>query len=146
VVEVSDISSGKLAPTIVYHLGKGISSSNIMLSPDETLLYISNTQGDKIAAAFFDKSTGKLSKGCSSGNLKGYVTNWSYLAGLALDQTTGTGGVLYVAEFGGPSSIGMIKVKSAGGKCTLKEMPNSPVSDPNSPGLLSIGSFPPRSF
>ncbi len=146
VVEVSDISSGKLAPTVVYHLGKTQSSSNIMLSPDETLLYISNTQGDKITAAFFDKSTGKLSKGCSSGFLKGYVDNWSYLSGLALEKTTGTGGVVYVAEFGAPSSIGMIKVKSAGGKCTLKELPNSPVSDPNSPGLLSIGTFPPRSF
>lgn len=146
VVEVSDISSGKLTPTVVYRLGKGISSSNIMLSPDETLLYISNTQGDTISAAFFDASTGKLSKGCTSGNLKGYVTDWSYLAGLTLEKTTGTGGVVYVAEFGAPSSIGMIKVKSAGGKCTLKELPSSPVSDPNSPGLLSIGSFPPRPF
>jgi 6-phosphogluconolactonase (cycloisomerase 2 family) len=146
VIEVSDISSGKLAPTLVYRLGKGISSSNIMLSPDETLLYIANNQGDKITAAFFNKSTGKLSKGCASGNLKGYVTNWSYVAGLALAKNTGTGGVVYVAEFGAPSSIGMIKVNSAGGKCALKELPNSPVSDPNSPGLLSIGSFPPRSF
>ena len=146
VVEVSDISSGKLTPTVVYRLGKGISSSNILLSPDETVLYISNTQGDKITAAFFDKSTGKLTKGCTSGNLKGYVTDWSYLAGLALEKTTGTGGVVYVAEFGAPSSIGMIQVKSAGGKCTLKELPTSPVSDPNSPGLLSIGAFPPRPF
>ena len=146
VVEVSDISSGKLAPTVVYRLGKAQSSSNIVLSPDETLLYISNTQGDKITAAFFDKSTGKLSKGCSSGFLKGYVDNWSYLSGLALEKNTGTGGVVYVAEFGALSSIAMVKVKSAGGKCTLKETQNSPVSDPNSPGLLSIGSFPPRSF
>lgn len=146
IVEVSDISSGKLTTTVVYHLGKAQSSSNIMLSPDETLLYISNTQGDKVTAAFFDKSTGKLSRGCSSGFLRGYVDNWSYLAGLALEKTTGTGGVIYAAEFGAPSSIGMIKVTSAGGKCTLKELPNSPVSDPNSPGLLSIGGFPPRSF
>jgi hypothetical protein len=146
VIEVSDISSGKLTRTVVYRLGKTQSSSNIMLSPDETLLYISNTQGDKITAAFFDKATGKLSKGCSSGFLKGYVKNWSYLAGLALEKNTGTVGVLYVAEFGAPSSIGMTKVTSAGGKCTLKELPKSPVSDPNSPGLLSIGTFPPRSF
>ena len=146
VIEVSDISSGKLAPTMVYRLGKGISSSNIMLSPDETLLYMVNTQGDRITASFFDKSTGKLSTGCTSGSLKGYVKNWSYLGGLSLEKNTGTGGAVYVAEFGSPSSIGMIKVNSAGGKCTLKEMPNSPVSDPDSPGLLSIGSFPPRLF
>jgi len=146
VIEVSDISSGKLTPTVVYHLGNGISSSNILLSPDETLLYISNTQGDKITAAFFDKSTGTLSKGCVSGGLKGFVNDWSYLGALALQKTTGTGGAVYVAEFGAPSSIAEIKVKSAGGKCTLKESPKSPISDPNSPGLLSIGAFPPRPF
>ena len=146
IVEVSDISSGKLTPTVVYHLGSGISSSNILLSPDETLLYVSNTQGDKITAAFFDKSTGKLTKGCASGHLRGYVTDWSYLGALALQNTTGTGGTVYVAEFGGPSSIAEIKVTSTGGKCTLKESPKSPVANPNSPGLLSIGSFPPRPF
>jgi 6-phosphogluconolactonase (cycloisomerase 2 family) len=146
VVEVSDISSGKLTPTVVYHLGNGINSSNILLSPDETMLYISNNQGCTVGAAFFDKTTGKLTKGCVSGFLKGFATNWSYDASLALDKKTGTGGVIYVAEYGAPSSIGMIKVTSAAGKCTLKELSNSPVSDPNSPGLLSIGVFPPRSF
>jgi len=145
-VEVSDISSGKLTPTVVYELGKGINSSNVLLSPDETLLYISNNQGGTITAAFFDKSTGKLSKGCVSQPLKGFVTNWSYVASLALDKTTGTGGVVYVAEYGAPSSIGEINVKSAKGKCTLKESSSSPVADPNSPGLLSIGAFPPRPF
>jgi 6-phosphogluconolactonase (cycloisomerase 2 family) len=145
-VEVSDISSGKLTKTVVYQFGKGISSSNVLLSPDETLLYISNNQGGTITAVFFDKNTGKLSKGCISGSLKGYVTNWSYVSGLAFQKTTGTGGVVYVAEFGAPSSIGMVQVKSAGGKCTLKELSSSPAVDPNSPGLLSIGSFPPRSF
>ena len=146
VVEVSDVSSGKLTPTVVYHLGTGISSSNIMLSPDETLLYVSNTQGGTITAAFFDKSTGKLSRGCISAALKGYVTNWSYVGSLAAQETTGTGGVIYVAEFGVPSSIAEIRVKSAGGKCKLAEFSNSPVADPNSPGLLSIGTFPPRRF
>ena len=146
VVEVSNISSGKLTPTVVYHLGNTMSSSNVMLSPDESLLYISNTQGDRITAAFFNKNTGVLSKGCVSGRLKGYVTNWSYLGGLGLRDITGTGGTVYVAEFGGPSSIGMIQVTSSGGKCTLKEAASSPISDPNSPGLLSIGTFPPRTF
>jgi len=147
VVEVSDISSGKLTPTVVYNLGTALSSSNIMLSPDETLLYISNTQGDKITAAFFDKSTGKVSHGCASGTLRGYVKDWSYLAELATETNTGTGGMVYVAEFGAPeSSIGMVKVSSAGGKCTLEESPGSPVFDPNSSGLLSIGTFPPRPF
>ncbi len=143
VVEVSDISSGKLAPTVVYRLGGTRSSSNILLSPDQTLLYISNTQGDRITAAFFDTGTGRVSKGCISGKLKGYVAEWSYLGSLALETTTGTGSAVYAAEFGAPSSIAEIKVTSAGGKCTLQESAGSPVSDPNSPGLLSIRAFPP---
>jgi hypothetical protein len=146
VVEVSDISSGKLTPTVVYHLGKAINSSNILLSPDESLLYISNNQGDRITAAFFDKSTGTLSKGCTSNGLKGFVKNWSYLGALALQETTGTGGMIYVAEFGATSSIAEIELTSLGGKCTMTESSKSPVADPNSPGLLSIGTFPPRPF
>jgi hypothetical protein len=146
VVEVSDISSGKLAKTVVFSLGNAISSSNILLSPDETLLYISDTQGDKITAASFDKSTGKLSAGCVSGRLKGYSSAWSYLGALGLGTNAGTGEVVYVTEFGAPSSIAMVQVSSTGGTCTLKERPGSPIADPNSPGLLSIGAFPPRSF
>jgi len=146
VVEVSDISSGKLTPTVVYHLGSRLNSSNILLSPDETILYISNNQSGTLTAAFFDKSTGKLSKGCSSRPLKGFDADWSYVAALALEKTTGTGSVVYVAEYGAPSSIGMVNVKSASGKCTLTESSHSPVADPNSPGLLSIEAFPPRPF
>ena len=63
IVEVSDISSGKLTPTVVYRLGNALNSSNILLSPDETLLYISNNQSRQDHSCFFDKSTGKLSKG-----------------------------------------------------------------------------------
>jgi len=146
VVEVSDISSGKLTPTVVYQLGRELNSSNILLSPDETLLYVSNNQSGTVTAAFFDKSTGKLSKGCVSRPLRGFVADWSYLASLAFEQTTGTGGIVYVAEYGAPSSIGMVNVKSASGKCTLTESSHSPVADTNSPGLLSIGAFPPRPF
>jgi hypothetical protein len=145
-VEVSDISSGKLGKTKAYNLGHGISASNILLSPDETLLYVTNTQGDKVSAAFFNATNGKLTYGCSSGSLLGYVSGWSYLAGLALESNTGTGGVVYVAEFGVNSGIAEVNVTSANGTCTLKEAAGSPVADPNSSGLLSIGMFPPRSF
>jgi 6-phosphogluconolactonase (cycloisomerase 2 family) len=144
-VEVSDISSGKLKKTVSYTLGAGINSSNILLSPDETLLYIANTQGDALSAAFFNATTGKLTPGCISSSLKGYVANWSYLGSLSLQTNVGTGNVVYVAEFG-TSGIAMINVTSANGQCTLTEMATSPVADPNSAGLLSIGTFPPRSF
>ena len=149
VVEVSDISSGQLAKTVAYTLGSSIGSSNILLSPDETLLYISNNQGDQITAAWFNASTGALTAGCTSGKLRDYGAEWSYLAGLALETSTATGGVVYVAEFGNPDSashIGMVQVSSVGGKCTLQELSVSPALEFSLGGLLSIGTFPPRSF
>jgi Lactonase, 7-bladed beta-propeller len=150
VVEVSDVSSGRLTPTVVYTSKASISSSNVMLSPDETVLYVINTQGATVSAMFFDKTTGKLSAGCKSGRVKGESANWSYLAGLGLISQTGNGGGVYVAEFGAPSAIAMVRLDSSGpgadGKCSLHEAPQSPFADPNSQGLLSIGTFPPRSF
>jgi lactonase family protein with 7-bladed beta-propeller len=146
VVEVSDISSGKLTPTVVYRLGRDNNSSNIWLSPDESLLYVANTQGGEIEAAFFDKTNGTLSKGCTSKVLRGYANKWAYLSTMATDKTSGTGNVVYVAEYGAPSWIGVVDVTVAAGKCTLVEAAKSPVSDATSPGLLSIGVYPPRPF
>jgi hypothetical protein len=145
-IEVSDISSGKLTKTVVYQSTTSINSSNIMLSPDETLLYISNTQGDRITAAFFDSTNGTLTKGCVSNLLKGYSSAWSYLAGLGLASQTGNGRRVYVAEFGSPSSIAEIRVNASNGKCSMAEATGSPMGDPNSNWLLSIATFPPRSF
>jgi hypothetical protein len=117
-----------------------------MLSPDETVLYVANTEGDSVTALFFDKTTGKLSSGCTSGAIRGLSADWSYLGGMALISQSGNGGGVYVAEFGAPSSIAIVRLTMPGGKCTLQEDPKSPVADPTSPGLLSIGNFPPRSF
>jgi 6-phosphogluconolactonase (cycloisomerase 2 family) len=145
-VEVSDISSGKLAKTTVFKSAVSISSSNIMLSPDETMLYVINTQGATVSALFFDKTKGKLTSGCTSGPLRGQSTNWSYLAGAGLVSQTGNGGGVYVAEFGAVSGIATVTLSSSRQKCTLQETAGSPVSDPNSAGLVSIGTYPPRSF
>ncbi len=145
-VEISDISSGKLAKTTVFQSTASISSSNIMLSPDETMLYVINTQGATVTALFFDKTKGKLTLGCTSGALRGQSANWSYLAGAGPISQTGNGGGVYVAEFGAVSGIGTVTLSSAGQKCTLQETAGSPVSDPNSAGLVSIGTYPPRSF
>jgi 6-phosphogluconolactonase (cycloisomerase 2 family) len=146
VIEVSDISSGKLGKTVFYKAASSISGSNIMLSPDESLLYIVNTQGATVSAAFFDKTTGKISPGCTSGTLKGQSSSWSYLAGVGLISTAGNGGGVYVAEFGTASAIGVVTLTTSGTTCTLQEATGSPVLDPNTAGLLSIGTFPPRSF
>jgi DNA-binding beta-propeller fold protein YncE len=150
-VEVSDISAGKLAPTIQYMLGlptnavgPGLNSSTVRLSPDQSLIYIGNSQSGNVTAAFFNKNTGKVTPGCASAKLNGFYNPWSYIGSLATRDATGTGGVLYAAEFG--SSIAIITVTSDGTTCTLKESAASPVGDDLSPGLLSIQVFPPRPF
>ncbi len=150
-VEVSDISSGKLLPTSLYILGDAtrsiapvVNSSTVRLSPDESLLYIGNSQSGNVSAAFFNKNTGRVSGGCASKQLTNFYNPWSYVGSLATRDTTGNGNVLYAAEFG--SSIAILNVMSTGTTCTLTEAPSSPVGDNLSPGLLSIQVFPPRPF
>ncbi len=145
-VEVSDISSGKLTKTVLYNVGNAGNSNNVLLSPDETLLYISNTGPGKVTAAFFNPTTGKVSPGCTSGTLKGFDTNWIFLSSPVTELNTGTGSVLYVAEYGAFSGMAVLDVTSSAGKCTLSERKSSPVVDPNSTTLLSIGVYPPRQF
>lgn len=146
-VEVSDISSGKLAPTVIYTVGTSADSNDVYLSPDETLLYISNNRGGTITAAFFDKITGVVSPGCTSAPLHGFNTKWSWTAGIATAMNTGTGQLLYVAEEGPPkSAIALVKITVHGATCTLKELPTSPVPDVNSPSLRSFQTYPPRAF
>jgi sugar lactone lactonase YvrE len=146
VLEVSDISSGQLTPTVVHTSTVSISSSNVMLSPDETVVYVINTQGATVTAFFFDTKTGALSSGCTSPAIRGQSASWSYLAGLALANETGNGGGVYVAEFGATSGVALVSLSVSGHKCALEEVTHSPFVDPNTAGLLSIGAFPPRSF
>lgn len=145
-IEVSDISSGKITKTVLYNLGTAANSNNVLLSPDETLLYVINNSTGQVSAAFFDKATGKVTPGCVSAPLSGFFTNWVFLASPVTQLTTGTGSVLYVAEYGAPGGIGVLNVASSAGKCTLTETSFSPVADPNSSSLLSIAVFPPRTF
>jgi hypothetical protein len=141
-----DTSAGKLAKTKAYKSSASISSSNIRLSPDETILYVVDTQGAAVSALFFDKTTGKVSPGCRSPRLTGLSTNWTYLAGMGLINQAGNGGGVYLSEFGHTSSIATVTLNFSGQKCSLQEAAGSPVSDDNSSGLLSIGTFPPRAF
>jgi len=145
-VEVSDISGGKLTPTLVYNLGSAIDSNNVRLSPDESLLYISNNMQGTVTAAFFDKTTGAATPGCTSNVLKGYPLKWFYDAGLGTALATGTGGLIYVAEDGPSSGIGLLNITVNGSTCTLTELPSSPVADPNSPDLRSFQAYPNRPF
>ena len=143
-VEVSDISSGKLKKTTYYDLGTAVNSGNVRLSPDQSLLYIVNSQGGTVTAGFFNASTGKVTPGCTSPTLRGLFDTWSFLGGIDMELNTGTGGVLYVGEFFPSSSVGMIVVNSNGTTCTLTEAAASPVAANGN--VLSVATFPPRSF
>jgi WD40 repeat protein len=145
-VEVSDISSGKLTKTVLYSLGLANDASNVAFSPDGSLIYIANTGSGKVTAAFFDHKTGKVTQGCVSATLKGFDDTWAFLASPVTELNTGTGSVLYLAEFGSPSSIAVIDITSRAGQCTLKEAATSPIVAPNTTLLLSIGMYPPRPF
>jgi 6-phosphogluconolactonase (cycloisomerase 2 family) len=140
-VEVSDISSGSLTPTVVYNLGTAFNSNNILLSPDESLLYVTNNTSGQVTAAFFDAATGVLHPGCSSPTLKQFDNTWIYASGLGTASNTGTGQQVYVAEYGGPSSIGVVNVTSNGGQCTLKEDAHSPVTVEGASALMSFAVY-----
>jgi 6-phosphogluconolactonase (cycloisomerase 2 family) len=140
-VEVSDISSGKLSATVAYSdLGSGGGSEAIWLSPDENLLYISNFSSSQVTAAFFDKTTGDVSFACISPTLK----NFNYEAGMATATVSGAGFTLFVAE--PDSDLASVRVTGGSDSCSLTEAPRSPVNDENTIGLDSIGVFPPRPF
>jgi 6-phosphogluconolactonase (cycloisomerase 2 family) len=152
-VEVSSLSSGKLAKTVSYSLGTAVDAGSIRLSPDQSLLYVANSESGTVMAAFFNTSTGKITRGCTSPTLRGFnVRPW--LGAVVPRDPTGTGSLLYVAEYGRDngeinhgqeSDVGILTVTSNGTTCTLTETSTSPVSLVL-PGVLSIGVYPPRPF
>lgn len=144
-VEVSDLSSGKLAPTVAYNLGTGWNSGTPHLSPDNTLLFVANNSSGQVTAVFFDKTTGVPGAGCKSASLKGFYKNFSYVGDIAFQSNTGAGGAIYVPEFGGggASGIATVNITSSNGSCSLTEAAQSPIADPNSPALFSIAVYRP---
>lgn len=152
-VEVSNLATGKLGATVAYSLGTNSDAGSIRLSPDQSLLYITNNESGTVTAAFFNASTGRLSRGCVSAPLRGFNTLPWYGSVVPRD-TVGTGNLLYVVEFGRPfveinhgpaSQIGMLAVTSTGTSCTLTETSTSPASLIFT-GALSLGVYPPRAF
>lgn len=142
-IEVSDISSGKLAPPVLYEM-PALNSANILLSPDESLLYIVNNASGQITAAFFNSATGVVSPGCVSPGMKFFAKKWTFSSDLATATDTGTGGQLYVTEIGAPSYIGVVNVQSNGAQCTLQEDAQSPILDSSSGALISFSAYTPH--
>jgi 6-phosphogluconolactonase (cycloisomerase 2 family) len=158
-VEVSDISSGKLTTTVDYggkkrvngSLGSADNSEVVWLSPDESLLYVSNTTSGHVTAANFDKRTGKVSRGCTSDVLKGYPKDWYFTFQVATGSVSGNGSPLYVVEQGFHSAdaisfIGILNVHQNGGKCKLSESKYSEAQDQGTQVLSSFQAYPPRPF
>jgi len=153
-VEISDLSSGKLAKTVKYggpdgSLGKGLAANNVWLSPDESLLYVSDNLSGQVTAAHFNKTAGTLRFACISKPLRGHGTKWTFSSAIATEATTGKGGTVWVAEDSdkfSPSSIGILKVTWQAGKCTLTESSKSPAQDSNSLNLCWLNAFPKRTF
>jgi hypothetical protein len=154
-VEVSSLvttSHTQLAPTRAYYtLGTSVDAGDVRLSPDGTLLYMVNNESGTVTAAFFNTATGLLTKGCTSPVLQNF-NRLPWNGQIVTRDTTGTGKVLYVAEFGRfideagpPSAVGMLTITVNGNHCTLTEAPNSPVEVPLA-GSLSLGAYPPRPY
>jgi 6-phosphogluconolactonase (cycloisomerase 2 family) len=152
-IEVASLASGTLGKTKVYTVGTGIDAGNIRLSPDETMLFIANSEGGTVTAAFFNKNTGEVTRGCASATLKDFNSR-PWLGNVVTRDTEGTGGVLYVAEYGRDhleinhglaSLVGILTITSNGSSCSLTETDTSPL-DLSTPGVLSLGVYPPRPF
>jgi len=153
IVEVSSLTTGKLTPTVAYRVGNAVDAGAIRLSPDESLLYIANSEAGSVTAAFFDKTTGAVAAGCTSHTLKGFNA-LPWLGSVVTRDPTGTGNILYVDEFardtsevnhGAASQIGILAITSNGTSCSLTETSTSPILL-TFPGALSIGVYPPRPF
>jgi 6-phosphogluconolactonase (cycloisomerase 2 family) len=143
-IEVSDLSGGKLATPVLYEMPTALNSANIMLSPDETLLYIVNNASGQITASFFNSATGVVSPGCVSPPMKFFTKKWTFSSDLATVSDSGTGGQLYVTEIGAPSYIGVVNVQSNGAECALAEDPQSPILNPHSGALISFSAYTPQ--
>jgi hypothetical protein len=151
-VEVAPIhADGSLGATVGYiPIGQGENSSNAWLSPDETLIYISDNSSGQITAVPFDAKTGVINKSaaCTSAVLKNFNSTWQTLGSVTTRGVTKLGSPLYAGEWSytNPGGIAIVDVTVKRGACTLTEAEDSPVADSVSDFLMTVGVDPPRKF
>jgi hypothetical protein len=144
-VEVSDLSSGKLTAPVIYSpVGTGSIIGGLALSADQTLLYLTDFSNGRVNAAFFDKTTGGVTAGCTSPTLRGFNHLFSFLASVLPAFPSGTGNFLYTAD--PDKRISALRVSESGNTCSLAGSANEPTLDLQTDTLESIGVFPPRTF
>jgi hypothetical protein len=151
-VEVAAIHpDGSLGATIGYMpIGQGSNSSNVWLSPDETYIYISNNFSGQITAVPFEAQTGVIdpAAACTSAPLKNYNNTWQNLGNVTTRGLTKLGAPLYAAEWSytDPGGIAIVDITVKNGVCRFVEAEDSPVADPVSDYLMTVGVDPPRPF
>jgi hypothetical protein len=151
-VEVAPIhADGSLGATVGYiPIGKGSNSNNAWLSPDETYVYISDNSSGQITAVPFNATTGVInsSAACTSAVLKNFNSTWQMLGNVITTRQTGLGSPLFAAEWSytNPGGIAIVDVTVKGSACALTEAAFSPVADPATDYLMTVGVDPPRKF
>jgi hypothetical protein len=154
-VEIFPINSdSSLGSGAAYSFPQGgFNSNNVMLSPDETRLYITNNSSFQVTTLAFDEKAGpgkQLTFFCISSPLRTPSGNSpAYASGIATAEPTGKGGYLYVI---GASYNSSFIIEAA---VSLLQIPTDtcPAEVTGSPFLLPAGSsattpsaYPPRPF
>ena len=149
-VEVFPIlSGGSLGASDNYNVASGGSdSSNIWLSPDEALLYVSNNVSLQITTLAFNEQAAageQLTFDCISAPLNNPSGGILYnTGGMATASDLGTGTYLYVAESGNPSAVALLS--SPKGGCPLTEVTGSPFVNSAGQWAVTVSAYPPRPF
>jgi len=143
------LSDSALGASDNYNVASGGSdSNNIWLSPDETLLYVSNNVSLQITTLTFDEHAAageRLTFGCITPPLNNPSGGTLYnTGGMATESAFGTGAYLYVAEWGDPSAVALLS--SPKGGCPLTEVPGSPFVNSAGQWAITVSAYPPRPF
>ncbi len=138
-------------------LGGFIDSTNVWISPDETVIYVTNN-GPNAPQGFttvdftepFITGLAGVLPACTLGFTNPTILispNGGFIEpnGIQTSVTTGNGTRVYVAEYGSPppSAVALLNVDAVG--CT-QEAAGSPFADPSIKGGNQLNAWPPRPF
>jgi hypothetical protein len=146
-VEILPINANStLGATDNYVIAQGgLDSNNVWLSPDQTLLYVSNNVSIQVTTLNFKESAAagkRLTFDCLiSLNTTGRTITYS--GGLATQAASGVGGYLYVTEAGNPSGMALLKLTK--GQCPV-EVSVSPFDNAAGVVPVTVTVYPPRPF
>jgi 6-phosphogluconolactonase (cycloisomerase 2 family) len=148
-IDLFPINSDSTLGTEDYYLtsGGGADSNNVWLSPDETVLYVSNNVGFQVTTLRFSETAAaghRLAFACISSILKNPIGGTIYYTGsMATESGTGKGGYLYVAEYGNPSAVALLQIPANGCPAEVSGSPftNSAIGFP-----VTLVAYPSRPF